>query len=328
VDVRVRPFEDRDYERLAAINSAVDPDSSSTPKSLRYRDATLEPRVRLLRIVAEAQSDQVVGAGQVMHIWWAYHPRRYLLRIEVEPAWRRRGVGTALFDHLLAELTAWGAELVRTEAPASRVESLKFLEHRGFHEWRRRWAPVLDVASANVDPLLDAHQQVLDQGIVITTYAAEHAHAGNRLALDVFAADTLFGGDEPAAAGDDGSESMSFERFAATQLDQPGALAAGHFLALHDGLIVGISRLRRDPKHADVLHQELTGTHPAYRGRGIAKALKLCTIQFAREQGYRQIRTSNDATNAAMLHINDAIGFERRTPTIIFERRIAPEPVP
>jgi GNAT superfamily N-acetyltransferase len=321
VDWRIRAFEDRDYERLPEINAAVDPRSSWTTESLRYRDATREPRERQLRIVAEVQPDGVVGYGQVGHIWWAFHPRRYLLRIQVHPAWQHRGIGAALFDRLLAELASWGAALVRTEAPASRTTAIAFLDRRGFREWRRRWESVLEVANANLDPLVKAHQRLPGQGIAITTYADELARRGDRLAHDVYAADTLFGSDEPAAAGDEGSAMMSFERFAATQLDSPDVLPSAHFLALDHGLIVGVSRLVREPKHADVLHQELTGTHPAYRGRGIAQALKLRTIQFAREHGYREIRTSNDSTNAPMLHINDAIGFQRQSPMIIFERR-------
>jgi mycothiol synthase len=322
VEWRIRAFEDRDYERLPEINAAVEPHSSSTPESLRYRDATLEPRVRQVRFVAEVQPEGVVGHGQVGHIWWAFHPRRYLLRVQVHPAWQHRGIGAALFDRLLAELTSWGAALVRAEAPAQRPEAITFLERRGFQEWRRRWASVLEVANANLDPLVNADQRLLGQGIAITTYAEERARRGARLARDRYLADTLFGSDEPAAAGDDGAASMSFERFAATELDSPDALPSAHFLALDHGLIVGVSRLRRDSRHADVLHQDLTGTHPEYRGRGIAQALKLRTIEFAREHGYREIRTSNDSTNAPMLHINDAIGFQRQSPMVIFERRL------
>jgi mycothiol synthase len=325
VNLHFRAFDDRDYQRLAEINAAIDAHTSATAESLRYRDATLEPRVRMVRIVAETHPDTVVAAGQVMHIWWAYHPRRYLMRLEVDPAWQHRGVGSALFDRLLAELTRWGADLVRTEAPSLRPAAIAFLQHRGFREWRRRWESSLDVATAKVDRLVTAHERVLSTGIAITTYADEQTQRGEQLAHDVYTADTLFGSDEPAQAFDDGSESMSFERFAATQLDSPDVLPSAHFLALDEGRIVGVSRLRRDHRHADVLYQELTGTHPEYRGRGIAQALKLRTIEFARQNGYRQIRTSNDSTNAPMLHINDAIGFQRKAPTIIFERRFDDE---
>ncbi len=321
MNLHFRAFEDRDYERLAEIGAAIQPHTSSTAQSLRYRDATLEPRVRMVRMVAETETNMVVGAGQLMHIWWAYHPRRYLMRLEVDPAWQHHGIGSALFDRLLAELTSWGADLVRTEAPSLRPAALAFLEHRGFREWRRRWESSLDVATAIVDKLVEAHERVLSGGITITTYADEATRRGGQLAHEVYTADTLFGSDEPAQAIDDGSDAMSFERFAATQLDSPDVLPSAHFLALDEERIVGVSRLRRDSRHADVLYQEFTGTHPEYRGRGIAQALKLRTVQYARENGYRQIRTSNDSTNAPMLHINDAIGFKRKAPTIIFERR-------
>src|SRR5712691_13013507 len=77
VNLHFRAFEDRDYERLAEIGAAIQPHTSSTAQSLRYRDATLEPRVRMVRMVAETETNMVVGAGQLMHIWSAYHPRRY-----------------------------------------------------------------------------------------------------------------------------------------------------------------------------------------------------------------------------------------------------------
>ena len=66
--------------------------------------------------------------------------------------------------------------------------------------------------------------------------------------------------------------------------------------------------------------------HPIYRGRGIATALtlKLRTLEYARREGFRDIRTQNETTNTAMLHINAALGFETEPAWIIFEKRFAP----
>ncbi len=320
MDLLIRPLVDRDYERLAEIDEAVDSNSATTPQMLRHRNATIEARIRLVHLVADVAGEGVVGSGRLMHIWWAYHPRRYQLRITVDPARQRRGIGSALFDRLVSQLHSWDAELVRAEAPVGREEAVAFLEHRGFREWRRRWSPVLDVASANLSPLLDAEQRVASQGINITTYAAERARRGQHLARDLYDTDTLISSDEPASERD--GEPMSFERFSAINLDTPEALPDGHFLAFEGDRLVGVSRLLRDLKRSEVLRQDLTGLLPEYRGRGIAQVLKLRTIQFAREHGYREIRTSNDSTNAPMLHINDAIGFKRESPTIIFERRL------
>jgi mycothiol synthase len=320
VELQIRLLEDGDYERLAEIDEAIDSRTAKSAQTLRRRNVPIEARIRLVHLVADCAGEGIVGSGRLTHIWWAYHPRRYQLRISVQPTRQRQGVGSALFDRLLSQLHDWDAELVRTEAPADRDVAVSFLEHRGFREWRRRWSPVLDVASANLSPLRDAEERITRAGIHITTYAAEHARRGQRLARDVYETDTLISSDEPATERD--GEPMSFERFSATQLDAPEALPDGHFLALDDDRLVGVSRVLADLKHPDVLHQDLTGVLSAYRGRGIAQALKLRTIQFARERGYRAIRTSNDSTNAPMLHINDLIGFKRESPIIIFERRL------
>jgi mycothiol synthase len=310
-----------DYEHLARLAALVDPNTGQTAESLRYRDEIREPWVHLYRLMAETQSGEVVGMGRAVHIWWAFHPRHFQMRIEVDPHWQRQGIGSAVFDALRAELERCDAELVRAEARRSEPHATSFLEHRGFVEWRQRWESVLDVAKANTSPLEVADRRVKATGVRITTYAEELKRRGDELAREVYKADTFFASDEPTAGADTDAQPMSFERFAATQLNGPEALHDAHFLAILDGQIVGLSRLVGIPARPNVLHQELTGTHPAFRGRGIAKALKLRTIAYARQHGYRQIRTGNDTTNEPMVHINDAIGFKRGMPTVIFERR-------
>jgi GNAT superfamily N-acetyltransferase len=84
-----------------------------------------------------------------------------------------------------------------------------------------------------------------------------------------------------------------------------------------------VSRLSRDSGQPGTLHVGFTGVHPIYRGRGIATALKLRTLEYARREGFREIRTQNDTTNAAMLHINAALGFATEPAWIIFEKRFA-----
>jgi GNAT superfamily N-acetyltransferase len=311
----IRPFEDRDYVRWAQIAAANDPHWPHTLETLRHHDGFVEPRVRVLRLVAEVDAAGVVGFGRVMHIWWAYHPRRYHLRVEVDPDWQRQGVGSALFDRLMGELNTWDPELVRGD---TRGHAVEFLEHRGFTEWRRRWDSTLDVASANLLPLLAADRRIPAQGITISTYPAELARRGDRLAYEVYQTELLTDLDEPGT--DRAAEGMSFQRFAATELDAPDSLPEAHFLALDGERLVGLSRLLLDPNHPDTLRQAFTGTHPEYRGRGIAQVLKLRTIQFARAHGYRQIRTANDSSNAPMLHINTKIGFKRESLVVVLER--------
>lgn len=60
----------------------------------------------------------------------------------------------------------------------------------------------------------------------------------------------------------------------------------------------------------------MTGTHPAYRGRGLARLEKEATIAWAAEAGLEYLLTSNDSTNAAMLALNKRLGYEPRPATI------------
>jgi RimJ/RimL family protein N-acetyltransferase len=55
-----------------------------------------------------------------------------------------------------------------------------------------------------------------------------------------------------------------------------------------------------------------TCTHPDFRGRGIARAVKLQSLAQAHELGVPFVRTDNDSENAPMLHINERLGYVTR----------------
>ena len=79
--------------------------------------------------------------------------------------------------------------------------------------------------------------------------------------------------------------------------------------------------------HADMatpgrLYQRITAIDPAYRGRGIALALKLKTIEYGRAHGYSHIRTAVESNNPSMLAINRKLGFEQREGLALLERAL------
>ncbi len=85
----------------------------------------------------------------------------------------------------------------------------------------------------------------------------------------------------------------------------------GFLLAFHGSELVGVSELREGPR-PDWLGMGLTGVKRAYRGRGVAFALKLCAAQYAKEVGVEVISTRNHTGNRAMLAINEALGFTKK----------------
>lgn len=65
-----------------------------------------------------------------------------------------------------------------------------------------------------------------------------------------------------------------------------------------------------------------TCTHPEYRRRGIARAVKLQSLAQAVELGAPAVRTANDTKNEAMLRINEALGYQPLPGFVSFMRRL------
>jgi GNAT superfamily N-acetyltransferase len=65
-----------------------------------------------------------------------------------------------------------------------------------------------------------------------------------------------------------------------------------------------------------------TGTHPDWRGRGIATALKVRCLQEAKRRGLGRMETENHEDNAAMLAINRKLGFQFTAPGVACVKRL------
>ena len=53
----------------------------------------------------------------------------------------------------------------------------------------------------------------------------------------------------------------------------------------------------------------MTAVKRAWRGRGIAKSLKLAEITWAQANGIERLTTTNEERNAPMLRINASLGY-------------------
>jgi GNAT superfamily N-acetyltransferase len=83
-------------------------------------------------------------------------------------------------------------------------------------------------------------------------------------------------------------------------------------LAVDGDRFVGTSQLWRAPA-ADELRTGLTGVRREYRRRGIALALKVHSLAFAKAQAcYKRVLTENESNNRGMLSINERLGFVKK----------------
>jgi RimJ/RimL family protein N-acetyltransferase len=104
-----------------------------------------------------------------------------------------------------------------------------------------------------------------------------------------------------------------FEVWKSINFGNPGIRQDRFWIAREGDAIVGLSMLQFPPVRG-LPWTALTGTSRAARGRGIARALKYETVAQAISLGCERIRTNNDSDNAAILHINEEMGYRLIRP--------------
>jgi RimJ/RimL family protein N-acetyltransferase len=114
---------------------------------------------------------------------------------------------------------------------------------------------------------------------------------------------------------------ITFEEWRRYWFGNPAIRPDRFWIAREGHDIVGCSVLDC-PVVRGVPYTAYTGTRRSVRGRGIARALKYQSLAQAIEIGYTRVRTSNDAANPPILHINAEMGYRLVAPIIELHREL------
>jgi RimJ/RimL family protein N-acetyltransferase len=112
----------------------------------------------------------------------------------------------------------------------------------------------------------------------------------------------------------------AFEDFA-KRLEAPDRPHGRYWIALAGDRPVAMSFLKFPPVRGTVW-TGYTCTEAEFRGRGIARAIKLQSLAQAVELGIPLVCTDNDSENAPMLHINEKLGYVRRPGFVEHHKRV------
>jgi GNAT superfamily N-acetyltransferase len=313
-------YDDADYQGILAVDNACFPEYPNTLEEWKHDDATRPAHHKFRRWVAEA-GGRIVGFGNHGQIEGMFHPQKFSVFVAVHPESQGRSVGRALYDQILANLAQYDPISLRVNLRADSARANRFVLDRGFVEDSRAWESRLDVTAFDPGPFAGATERALRSGITFATMAElqqrDPDHRQKLYELDVEATK-----DEPHP---EPQTPPSREVYDGWIFDSPNYLPEGNFIALDGDRYVGMSTLRSSQASPDELYVGFTGVLRPYRGRGVAMALKLKTIAFARERGIKTIKTWNDSNNRPMLRINEALGFVKQPAWISYLKKLRNE---
>lgn len=326
--LQIRDFipEDRDYEAVARLNAlAWSADfldfEPPTAADLRAFDKAYDPaRYTLRRFVAEEEG-AFVGYGFYAHMPWAFEPGAYWASVRCDPAHRGRGVGRKLYNRVMDELDRIGAKSVRIEAREGDPIARSALSRRGFVEEVRSSEYVIDASRADLGAFRGYAERAAAEGIEVLSLPEvkerDPAWLSKLHALHSAVVREIPLPDEPIP-------DRTPAEFLEYLFNAPGALPEACFIATHGDRFAGECVLYRSLDDKAELEHLVTGVDKEYRGRGVAVALKLRTIDFAQQNGFKRISTWVESNNPSMLAVNEKLGFVRAEGILVLKKTLAP----
>ena len=280
---------DGELEQLAHVRRGVDPDANPSLASLRHRLDHFAGATFLLALLA----DEPAGCGYASPS--PGQDSAYITAdMSVLPGARRRGIGTALYHAASEHARSLDKTGLTVEAKEDDPDSLAWLERRGFVEVERQKALALELTQVrHAEPELPA-------GVRIVTEAGH-----SELERGMYAVGLEAGRDIP---GLDGTSEPTFEEWRLTEVDRPSRRKDLSLVALVGDEVVGYASLHvfGDPTTA---HHSLTAVARAWRGQGVATALKRAQINAARRAGITRLMTESEERNAPMRRVNEKLGY-------------------
>lgn len=268
---------------------------------------------------ARAQDGTLIGVATAVYPE-PEHASSALARVTVHAAHRRRGTGTALLRALVADAGAAGRLRLVDEQVLIGSPGERWARAVGFTEVLRNCWQVLHVQQA------DRRRWTVQAP---AGFRVEHwVGAAPEPLVDAFAAARNAMADAPTGASGFVPEPWTARR---VRRAEASAAAAGEQLwyavAVHEasGEVAALTGVIVDPLRTELCWQRDTAVVRAYRGLGLAPAVKAAMMNalLAEHPALGRIVTSTAADNAAMRRVNERIGYVRYAGIGMYEAEVA-----
>jgi ribosomal protein S18 acetylase RimI-like enzyme len=306
--MEIRNFTTEDYPAIVSIHNSLNivwPERPRTPQAWAKADRSRSLNYKYQRWVA-VEEDHVVGFSSYSQGPMEYPPKSFYINIEVFPQYQRRGIGSALYDQVMEGLQAFNPPALRADAFTNLPQGFSFLQNQGFYEAFRETPVHLDVTAFDPNPYSNLEPKLKAEGIVIKTFTElESDPSRDRKIYDLY-----YEVDQDVPHEGSTIEKPDFDEWLSWGLNNSFILHAACFIALQGDQYIGLRELEQY-SDSDVLMGGLLGVRREYRQRGIGLAMQLRGIAYAREHGYRLLKTCTAIQNQPMQMLFNKLGYAR-----------------
>ncbi len=315
----LRDFAVEDYPLLTELFEAVLPEYPNLGEEIRRDDEQIKPPALMKRwiVIREGKAAALVDYHQHSRM---YHPRKFFVEINVHPDWRGQGIAKTLYAFVLGELSELDPWKIRIESREDHEDSRHLLESRGYEPVQRYEEWRLDIESFDVEAFIADARKVEEDGIRIANLAELSGDPGWKRRLYELR-DPLIE-DVPNV---DERTPETFEQFEKRYFGNPNFTTEGVYIALDGDRWVALTELSYadDPES---LWVGLTAVHADWRGKGLATAVKIRSLDWAKTTGRKHMITWNEEGNSPMLGINRRLGFRPRPAWLTWEKEVGEAP--
>jgi GNAT superfamily N-acetyltransferase len=279
-----------DDERSLAIYNEVWPRAAVSMAEVDSYKGSVRAWADFLALI----DDEAVGSAFV-----AIEPSRPdigSLSLTVLAPFRGRGAGSALYREVSAWCVGHGIKVVETPIEADEPGSIEFATKRGFTEVERYGRMVLELEDLDPVPV------VPPPGIEIVTWAErpELSRGIYGVAVEAY----------PDMPGNEDDEIEPYEDWLVHDMQGSADRPEATFVALAGSEVVGYAKFFLTAARPTEAFHDTTGVKRAWRGKGLAGALKRTQIAWAKQQGFERLVTGNEMRNEPIRRLNANLGYQ------------------
>ena len=314
----LRPFEkiDADYEIIVDIRNKYRPDEAMTLEQAKFHDEH-RPKKFVFQADFVLHSGKIIGIGDYRQTETLHRANKFRVNLICYPDHDDLHGALAFYHkYALSQMADKNLDAIVADTREDRPKVIEFLEQNGFIRTMRYPISQIDLDTFDPTTFDDKVNACIDSGIEIINVVQlkqDHPDDWNKLYYDL---ENAILKDVPMP---DEHVPDPLDLFTKSVFEHPSFMPEAHFLARENGQYVGLSCVWKHMTDDTRLFTGLTGVLRSHRRRGVATALKVSALSFAKERGVKFVKTDNEENNP-MYDLNMQLGFTPLPAYVDFEK--------